>query len=1250
MRVLAIRGKNLASLSHPFEVDFTREPLQDAGIFAITGATGAGKSTLLDALCLALYDASPRLQRAGAKDAALPDVAGEALQARDVRSILRRGAVEGFAEVDFVGTDQQAYRACWRVRRARNKAAGRMQAVEMSLCTLPDEQPVGGRLKTEILPAIEARIGLNFEQFTRAVLLAQNDFAAFLKASDDERATLLETLTGTAQFAALSRRAHERARHEQAQVKALENQLNTLTPLDEQARADLEQACAASAQETQQLEQRQALLKQQLQWHERLQALQQALDAAEQAQQQAQAEQQAAQARYVYWQQVESVQAARPLLQEQQRAQQARDHTEQQLQRLHTEHNTAQQTWQAAQTAQQDAQQAYDAALKAQSDAAADVQQARLLDARLQDTETALQAAEQNLKQAQAYDDEQQTAWQQQQQALQTTQEALTNCDKWLAEHTHWQVLGEGWAQWQLLLQQAASVHAEQADYAQRIEQLKQAQADLKQTYQQAQVDVARHAQAEQAAHSALKQARDNLKPFDSAPLHAQQQQLTQQQAVLHSAQQLQQQWQQHSQRQAELQQRRTRLQAEQSELEQRLQTMAQELPVQSARLEQAQKALQQLEAASHKDVQSLRETLQAGEPCPVCGAVEHPYVQDHPALNNALQQQIDEVSQQQQAYQALQTRHTEDQARLDSLAEQLTHITEESNTVQDAVQTSQQDWRAHAVHQHFSLPNNEAAQANYVAEQLEAQQAQQTQLNEQLQQQQAAQQASEQAQAELERCQQAHIASQQAFQQAEQVLNTSEQSLQSAQQNAEQLEQRLTACLQSLDPALQPIATDWQSRWRADPTVFNEQQAQQAAEWQAQQKHHAELTQSMTQLNTLLEALQERCAQAATQREQAEASLKHGQDKQQAQQQQRQALFAGEAVTQVEKRLQQAVDEANTALQTQQHACEQAREQQLALASREQETQQRLQQEDSTLAQAQAALQAWLAAWQAPAGVEVDEALDEAALQGLLAHDAAWLAQEQRFFYELQQALDKAAVLLQERSEQLSVHWMSDPGVESLAVLQQQQTDTETALTEARQRWQQQQFEWQQDNERRDNAAALLQRLEAQRSQQRVWAQLDDLIGSANGKKFRNVAQQYSLDVLLSYANQHLSDLSKRYCLHRIPMSLALLVEDLDMGGEQRSVHSLSGGESFLVSLALALGLASLSSTRVRVESLFIDEGFGSLDAASLQVAMDALDKLQAQGRKVGVISHVQEMTERIGVQIKVQREAGGQSKLVVI
>ena len=163
-------------------------------------------------------------------------------------------------------------------------------------------------------------------------------------------------------------------------------------------------------------------------------------------------------------------------------------------------------------------------------------------------------------------------------------------------------------------------------------------------------------------------------------------------------------------------------------------------------------------------------------------------------------------------------------------------------------------------------------------------------------------------------------------------------------------------------------------------------------------------------------------------------------------------------------------------------------------------------------------------------------------------------------------------------------------------------------------------------------------------------WAKLNKLIGSADGAKFKVIAQSYTLNLLLLHANKHLSYLSKRYKLQQVPGTLALQVVDCDMCDEIRTVYSLSGGESFLISLALALGLSSLSSNNLKVESLFIDEGFGSLDAESLRTAMEALEQLQMQGRKIGVISHVQEMSERISVQVQVHKKVNGKSVLSVV
>ena len=211
---------------------------------------------------------------------------------------------------------------------------------------------------------------------------------------------------------------------------------------------------------------------------------------------------------------------------------------------------------------------------------------------------------------------------------------------------------------------------------------------------------------------------------------------------------------------------------------------------------------------------------------------------------------------------------------------------------------------------------------------------------------------------------------------------------------------------------------------------------------------------------------------------------------------------------------------------------------------------------------------------------------------------------------------------------------YLDSSGGEPLEVILSRYTQEKTELA----------FRLRTQTENKAKVSGLQEELNVRRTESERWAKLNELAGSA-GAKFRRIAQGYTLDILLIYANVQLRELTRRYRLERVPETLALQVIDRDMCDEVRTVHSLSGGESFLVSLALALGLSSLSSNRMRVESLFIDEGFGSLDAETLRVAMDALESLRTQGRKIGVISHVQEMTERIPVRVQVSRVGNGKS-----
>lgn len=171
---------------------------------------------------------------------------------------------------------------------------------------------------------------------------------------------------------------------------------------------------------------------------------------------------------------------------------------------------------------------------------------------------------------------------------------------------------------------------------------------------------------------------------------------------------------------------------------------------------------------------------------------------------------------------------------------------------------------------------------------------------------------------------------------------------------------------------------------------------------------------------------------------------------------------------------------------------------------------------------------------------------------------------------------------------------------------------------------------------------------IEAQKMECRRWENLHALIGSADGKKFRNFAQGLTFEMMVSHANRQLQKMTDRYLLVRdAAQPLELNVVDNYQAGEIRSTKNLSGGESFIVSLSLALGLSHMASKNVRVDSLFLDEGFGTLDEEALEVALDTLSNLQQEGKLIGIISHVQALKERISTQIRVSPLNGGKSTL---
>ncbi|MCU7940547.1 MAG: AAA family ATPase, partial [gamma proteobacterium symbiont of Bathyaustriella thionipta] len=268
MRILAIRGKNLASLKGEFEVALNKAPLQQAGLFAITGHTGSGKSTLLDAMCLALFDKIPRLLgtshvKVGRRD----EKENQRIGSNDVGSIMSRGTASAYAEVDFVGLDKHCYQARWEIKRARNNISGRLQKQSLTFKNLSTEEIIGQN-KSDTLEQISDRIGLTFEQFRRSVLLAQGDFSAFLKAKSDERSSLLERITGTEIYSQLSIAAYRQFQEEDRLLKNIQEKMNLEIPLQDNERNDLKITIAELEENIQVSQSTIKNYRTLLQWHE----------------------------------------------------------------------------------------------------------------------------------------------------------------------------------------------------------------------------------------------------------------------------------------------------------------------------------------------------------------------------------------------------------------------------------------------------------------------------------------------------------------------------------------------------------------------------------------------------------------------------------------------------------------------------------------------------------------------------------------------------------------------------------------------------------------------------------------------------------------------------------------------------------------------------------------------------------------------------------------------------------------------
>jgi exonuclease SbcC len=354
-----------------------------------------------------------------------------------------------------------------------------------------------------------------------------------------------------------------------------------------------------------------------------------------------------------------------------------------------------------------------------------------------------------------------------------------------------------------------------------------------------------------------------------------------------------------------------------------------------------------------------------------------------------------------------------------------------------------------------------------------------------------------------------------------------------------------------------------------------------------------------------------------------------------------RQRLLEGRKTEEVRREMDSAVDQATSAAQSAEHERVEAVSAAAATEAREAAARETACTSDAAFADADAALRAEISS----------RGLDFVTIRECLSRDESWIATREAEVEKVRRARSEARVILEERARRRLVHeatgYPSTPAAE-LSKRREERIERAASVESDLARVK---GEIDLDDLRRMEHDALVPRIESQRERCGLWKSVSDLIGSKDGKAFRKFAQSLTLDVLVDHANEHLKLLARRYRLERVPgHALDLQVIDRELGDEVRTVNGLSGGETFLVSLGLALGLASLAKTDVPIESLFIDEGFGSLDPETLDSALCVLDALHDGSRRIGLISHVPGLAERVGVQIRVTPGGAGTSTIEVM
>jgi exonuclease SbcC len=1074
MKILELRFKNLNSLYGEWVIDFTDPEYISNGIFALTGPTGAGKSTILDAVCLALYGATPRLGRI----------------TKSSNEIMSRGTGECSAEVLF---ESQAgrFRCQFSQHRARKKAVGDLQTPRHEIAEGIENGSVIENQLRRVATVIEDKTGMDFERFTRSILLAQGGFDTFLKADAEQKSRILEQITGTEIYSEISRRVHEFHRDKRDALSLLQAETSGIVILEPEEEKEIQLDLEAKMKEEKELAGKSIVTGKSIVWLNSIAGLKKEIDSLTSEASRLQTEiegfkpERSKLEMAVKAALLDGIYAALTALRKQQSDDQAALKTaERALPKLEESANKQAESFKLA-------EQHLAKAKEMLKEAAPIIRKVRLLDQKIaQQAKVVAEGDESCRKDAEKIDADRQTRLKKQKKRTRVEKE-LERVGKYLKGHAQDEWLISGLAG---IEEQLNYLLGKQNETVQKESDLKSADGALAKAAQKlnaAAIQCAAGRKGLEENTTMFRQAKESLSKLLGDKL-------------------------------------------------------LREYRAEKESLQKEKEYLARIAA-----LEDHRVRLEDGKPCPLCGSTEHPFAAGNVPVVDEIEQKIKKLSR-------LIGRAEDNESDIKKLEKAQAAALKNLNECEKLEANAANDKKS-AEKKHAEL-----------VETLDGLRADFESLN----------------QSVIDKLQPLGI--------------------------TEIPESEVSSLLKSLRSRVKV----WQEHVRNKSEV---------------EKEIGGIDSEMSRLHAVIETqdtvLKERQKNLQGLKKEYTAALDERRD-----------LYGDRNPGAEEESLNAAVADAEG---LEKDAADRSIRQQQKLNTAKSSIESLKMRIDQSLPELKK-MEADFSSALVPA-----EFSDEKQFL-----DCRLTNKERELLSLRAKNLDDAATELKakqkDRETRLATELAKKVTDKTLEDLEPEFKEIEKSLTGLRDCIAGLKHKVSENAVAKERIKKKQAAIDAQRNECRRWEKLHGLIGSADGKKYRNFAQGLTFELMVSHANRQLQKMSDRYLLIRDKEEpLELNVVDNYQSGEIRSTRNLSGGESFIVSLTLALGLSKMASRKVRVDSLFLDEGFGTLDEDALETALETLSGLQQDGKLIGIISHVSALKERISTQINITPVSGGRSLL---